>query len=308
MNRATLMSHELRPDFGPGTENWPRWARLRFPVLLRGERGTGKSRLAEEIHRASGRTGRFVARSLEAIPRGLEIAELLGHRRGAFTGAVADRAGAIAQADRGTVFLDELGRASLEAQGALLGFLDHGHLAPVGATREVACDARVVAATNANLETMVAQGSFLADLLDRFGYYVIVIRPLRDRREEILPLTRSLLERESRACGRDTPELTGEVKELLRKAPWPGNIRELVKLCQYVVGNAGLEAEIEHLPPTFLLSIGKQPPDPIEPLALRARRMLETCGGNKTEAARRLGKSRGHFYRLLHAARGAAAG
>jgi two-component system response regulator HydG len=256
--------------------------------------------LAERLHRASGRPGPFVIRSLEAIPKGLEVAELLGHCKGAFTTAVGDRDGILTQSNRGTAFLDELGRATLEAQGALLGFLDRGRLTPVGGTRELVLDVRLIAATNARLEEMVAAGGFLADLLDRFGYYVIVTKPLRERRGEILPLAHSYLSKESEAIGRRTaPALSPAVQRLMLKAPWPGNVRDLVKLCEYLVGNAGDEAVVDDLPAGFLATVGVEAKETSEPLAERARRVIAECGGNKSEAARRLGKSRQHLHRIL---------
>lgn len=295
---VSIASHGADVDLLKGP--WVRWAALRYPVLIRGERGTGKSMLAERLHRASGRSGALVSRSLAAIPKGLEVAELLGHCKGAFTTAVADRDGVLTQSNRGTAFLDELGRATVEAQATLLGFLDRGRLTPVGGARELVLDVRLIAATNADLEAMVTAGNFLADLLDRFGYYVIVTKPLRERRGEILPLARQFLETESAAVGRPTsPILSAPVQRLLLKAPWPGNVRDLVKLCEYLVGNAGDNAGVEDLPPGFLATVGVTAEPTAEPLASRARRVLAECGGNKTEAARRLGKSRGHFYRIL---------
>lgn len=179
--RASLLTPAHALLAGALPRLWVRWAQLRYPILIRGERGTGKSTLASQLHQASGRSGALVQRSLDAIPKGLEVAELVGHCKGAFTTALSDHDGILTQAHRGTAFLDELGRASLEAQSALLGLLDRGRLTPVGGVREVIVDVRVIAATNADLETMVEDGSFLADLLDRFGFYVIVMKPLRDR-------------------------------------------------------------------------------------------------------------------------------
>jgi two-component system, NtrC family, response regulator AtoC len=283
---------------------WVRWAKLRYPILIRGERGTGKSSLAERLHRASGRRGPMIYRSLEAIPKGLEVAELLGHAKGAFTTAHADRRGILEQANGGTAFLDELGRATLDAQAALLGFLDCSRLTPVGSVRELTLDVRLIAATNTDLESAVASEKFLPDLLDRFGYYVIVMTPLRERRVLILPLARRLLERECHSIGRARPpQLSAPVESLLLRAPWPGNVRELVKLCEYLVGNAGDEAQIADLPPGFLARLGLTAEPVQAPLVERARRMVVECEGNKSEAARRLGKSRGHISRLLNGER-----
>ena len=282
------------------TAPWAHWASLQYPILVCGERGTGKTELAARLHKASGRSGPFVTGSLAQVPKGMEVPELLGHSRGAFTSAVADRKGLFERAHGGTAFLDELGRASPEAQSALLGFLDHGRLTRVGGVRELILDVRLIAATNADLEAMVTEGTFLADLLDRFGYYVITLKPIRERREQILPLARSLLERESRAVGRDSsPLLSAEVQRLMVRAPWPGNLRDLVKLCEYLAGTAGDEVGVASLPPRFLATLGIETDAPEEPLAVRARRMLDVCGGNKTEAARRLRTSRQHLHRVL---------
>jgi DNA-binding NtrC family response regulator len=277
-----------------------RWASLPYPILICGERGTGKTELAARLHKASGRQGPFVTGSLAQVPKGMEVPELLGHSRGAFTSAVADRKGLFERAHSGTAFLDELGRASPEAQNALLGFLDHRRLTRVGGVCELILDVRLIAATNSDLEGMVAEGTFLADLLDRFGYYVIRLKPIRERREEILPLVRSVLERESAALGRERPPLlSAKVQRLMVRAPWPGNLRDLVKLCEYLAGTAGEEVDVASLPPRFLATLGIESDAPEEPLAVRARRVLEACGGNKTEAARRLRTSRQHLHRVL---------
>ena len=240
-------------------------------------------------------------RSLEAIPKGLEVAELLGHCRGAFTTAVADHDGILTQSNRGTAFLDELGRATLEAQAALLGFLERGRLTPVGGRRELTLDVRVIAATNADLEALVDAERFLADLRDRFGYYVIYTTPLRDRRGDIISLCLQYLQKESAAIHRPTvPTLTSAVRRLLLEAPWPGNVRDLVKVCEYLVGNARDQVEVDDLPPSFLKTLGLRADRTADSIGVRARRVVEECGGNKTEAARRLGKSRAHLYRILN--------
>ncbi|HEV8597861.1 MAG TPA: sigma 54-interacting transcriptional regulator [Gemmatimonadales bacterium] len=299
------LGHRCASDFTPASAElaarWTRWAALPYPILIRGERGTGKTALAAWIHSRSARsTGPFVNGSLAQTAKGLETGDLLGHRKGAFTNAIENRAGIFERAHGGTAFLDELGRATPEALNALLGFLDHRRVMPLGASRELVLDVRLVAATNANLEALVGEGLFPADLLDRFGYYTIEIKPLRERRAEILSLARELLDRESRAIGRDqTPILSAPVQRLLLKAPWPGNIRELVKLAEYAAGNSGESVQPDDLPAAFLASLGVAEVRPEEPLSLRAFRMVEECGGNKTLAARRLGKSRTHLHRLL---------
>jgi two-component system, NtrC family, response regulator HydG len=245
----------------------------------------------------------FVNGSMAAMAKGLELAEILGHCRGAFTTAISDRPGLLAQADRGTAFLDELGRASLEAQSALLGFLDHGRVRPIGGMRELSLDVRLILATNADLDRLVDEGTLIPDLVDRIGYHVITLKPLRERRSEILPLTRQFLERESAVIGRATPPLLPpDIGKTLQSAPWPGNIRDLVKLCEYVAGSAGDVLAWDDLPPNFRAALDHGVRND-EPFAVRALRAVEACGGNKTQAARRLGKSRGYLYRVLKESR-----
>jgi DNA-binding NtrC family response regulator len=279
---------------------WARWAALPYPILIRGERGTGKSRLAGQLHRASGRRGPFIARSLAEVPPGLAISEVIGHRRGVFTSAVTDHDGILTRAKGGTAFLDELGSAGLEAQGALLSFLDHGRVRPIGGVKDVASDARLIAATNSDLEHMVASGQFLPDLIDRFGFYVIWTRPLRDRRDDILPLVKRLLLVSCELIGRSgVPTLSREVVEALVKAPWPGNVRDVVKVSEYLAGNAGDEATLADLPPNFLPDRETSPPVDGESRAAQARRILSESNGVKSVAARRMGFSRAQFYRIL---------
>lgn len=281
---------------------WTRWAALKYPILIRGERGTGKTALAAELHRLSGREGRFVNGSFAQMQKGLELAELLGHRKGAFTGALFNRPGLLERAHGGTTFLDELGRASPEAQSALLGFLDHGRVTPIGGTQELILNTRLIAATNADIDAKAQEGLFSPDLLDRFGFYRVDLPPLRDCRDDIMRLALLFLARESRALGRVAPVIGPAVERLLLTARWRGNVRELQKLCEYVVGNAGDRLEPGDLPPAFLASVGLASTDPRamkETIGLRARRVLAECGGNRSETARRLGISRPHLYRVL---------
>ena len=303
MNKSFCEPLDFTPADAELAVRWAHWATLPYPILIRGERGTGKSALASWIHSRSRRSGPIASSSLDQVPKGLEVSELLGHCKGAFTTAIAYHAGVFERGHQGTAFLDELGRASPEAQQALLGFLDHKRVMPIGGSRELILDVRLIFATNADLEALVAENSFLVDLLDRFGYYTIVIKPLRERRAEIMPLFRQLLERESRTIGRlHAPSLSTPVQGFLLKAPWPGNIRELVKLAEYAVGNALEEVLLEDLPAAFLATLDETAARPDESLPLRALRMVEECGGNKTKAARRLGKSRTHLHRLLKSA------
>lgn len=146
---------------------------------------------------------------------------------------------------------------------------------------------------------MVAKGEFRDELLARFGDYVLRLSPLRQRRDEILPLAQLFLERESGLIGRVAPSLDSQVEALLRSAPWRYNVRGLRNVCRYLVGNAGTIALPADLPPSFLASVGREAATADEPLLHRARRVLLECGGVKSAAARRLGISRGHLYRVL---------
>lgn len=278
------------------------WAATRHAILLRGERGTGKTVLAEWIHCASGRTGRFVSLSLAQLSDGLEGDDLRGHVRGAFTGAEGSHKGAFEQAHGGTLLLDELGRSSLRTQGVLLRQLEVGRVLPQGGERDIPVDVRVIAATNSDLEAMVAAGSFLADLVDRFGYYEIRMPPLRERRGDILPMLKLFLERECADAGRPAPRISAEVARVFLKAPWPDNVRGLVKMAEYLAISDSAEIGIADLPAVFLERIGLRSDSRHESLHDRALRALAKSGGNKTETARRLSISRGHLYRVLRAA------
>ena len=198
------------------------------PVLVLGETGAGKEILVRAIHEASARRGaRFVAVNCAALPPQMVEASFFGHERGAFTGAVQSRAGIFEQAGCGSVFLDEIGELSPEGQAALLRVLEERRLTRIGAEREVAVQARVLAATHRDLEVMVQAGTFRQDLLYRLNAIALEVPPLRKRREEILPLAEHFLElaHERWQCG--VPELSPATMELLLSYEWPGNVRQL---------------------------------------------------------------------------------
>ncbi|HKT60270.1 MAG TPA: sigma-54 factor interaction domain-containing protein, partial [Gemmatimonadales bacterium] len=178
-----------------------RYAGTGYPVLILGERGTGKSVLARHIHNLSGRTGSFVRESAAAIQPNLELSYLMGHIRGSFTGADRDRVGLLESAHGGTFFLDELGLASDRVQELLLHLLDGGTIRRMGEVRDRPVDVRFIGATNANLAAMADRGAFRRDLLDRFGYLIIRLPGLAGRRDEILPLADFFLQREAARLG-----------------------------------------------------------------------------------------------------------
>jgi DNA-binding NtrC family response regulator len=279
-----------------------RYASTRYPMLILGERGTGKSVLARHIHGLSARQGAFIRESAAAIPANLELSHLAGHVRGSFTSADRDRAGLLESAHRGTFFLDELGLASHGLQEILLHLLDDASVRRLGEVRDRPVDVRFIGATNGDLAAMAHRGEFRRDLLDRFGYLTIRLPGLADRRDEILPLADLVLQREAAELGWPRPALSDSVRAAFMAAPWAGNIRELESVCRYAVLSApnGGPIEMCDLPPEFVASLGEVLQSRHEQSAAeRARDALARAGGNKAKAARLLGISRQQFYRLL---------
>ncbi|MDR3044960.1 MAG: sigma 54-interacting transcriptional regulator [Desulfovibrio sp.] len=206
-----------------------RVARVDRPVLLAGERGTGKELAAARLHYLSPRwQGPLVVLDCAALAPTLAEAELFGHEAGAFTGAATRRAGRFERADGGTLFLDEVGNIPAGVQDKLLRVVEYGMLERVGGTQPVRVDARVVAATNADLPAMVARGLFRADLLDRLSFEVLAVPPLRERGDDVILLARHFAASMSAELDLpDTPELAPAALAQLLAHPWPGNVREL---------------------------------------------------------------------------------
>jgi NtrC-family two-component system response regulator AlgB len=197
-------------------------------VLLRGENGTGKGVLARLLHATSARKDApFVVVNCPTLTEDLLASEMFGHSRGAFTGAVRDQPGRVEAAEHGTLFLDEIGELPPSLQAKLLRFLQEKQFERVGETQTRTADVRVVAATNRDLEAEVKAGRFREDLLYRLNVIDVVVPPLRDRPEDILPLARQFLVFFSRAARKPVPQLAAETERALLAYPWPGNVREL---------------------------------------------------------------------------------
>jgi len=216
-------------------------------VLITGETGTGKERVARSIHRASRRTAKpFVVVNCAAIPANLIESEFFGHERGAFTGAVSRRQGRFALADGGSIFLDEIGELPLELQPKLLRVLQEGEFEPLGSTRSVRVDVRVIAATHRDLAKWVAEERFREDLYFRLNVFPIHVPPLRERGSDTEQLASVFLHRFTRRLGKRIDPLTAEQRRLLSHYHWPGNIRELQNVIERaVLLTTGRELQLE---------------------------------------------------------------
>jgi transcriptional regulator with GAF, ATPase, and Fis domain len=284
-------------------------------VLLLGESGTGKEVVARFVHRASPRAdGPFVALNCAALPDQLLESELFGHEKGAFTGAAAAKPGQIERAARGVLLLDEVGEMSLSAQAKLLRVLQEKEFQRLGGTRVLAADVRIVAATNRDLRAAVEDRSFREDLYYRLQVFEIRLPPLRERREDILPLSEEFLAEIGRAFGRPPAGISREARERLLRYHWPGNVRELRNTLERaaILCEGGL-INAEHLslagPRTSSLplrdaprhgDVPDTPPSTAADLEAVERSMVEKAlkeaRYNKSTAARTLGLSRKQLY------------
>ncbi len=268
-----------------------RAASLPQPVLVLGESGSGKESIARIIHRASGKTGTFVALNIAAIPEGLFEAEAFGHERGAYTGANAQRLGVFREAQDGVLFLDEIGDLQPDLQVKLLRVLDSSHVRPLGARGDTKVNVRLVAATNRDLRSGCADGQFRLDLYYRLSGIVIKVPPLRERREDILLVAHAAL-RES------APQLSLSVgaAEALVLAPWDGNVRALFHAIAHASAAALSESAARiyphHLPD--LRTIAALPGEPITKDAIAAA--MARSNNVAGRAAAHLGVSRATFY------------
>ena len=225
-------------------------AELNRPVLVIGERGTGKELIAERLHRLSPRWGGpLITMNCAALPETLIEAELFGHEQGAFTGATRAREGRFEEADGGTLFLDELGTLSMAAQERLLRAVEYGEVTRIGASRPVKVDVRIVAATNAHLPSMVEQNRFRADLLDRLSFEVVTLPPLRAREGDVEVLSDYFGRRMAAEIGWESwPGFGRLAKEALERHPWPGNVRELRNVIERAVYRWSFEdGPVDHI-------------------------------------------------------------
>lgn len=288
-----------------------RAARASASVLITGESGTGKELVARALHRRSSRReGPFVAVNCSALPEGLLESELFGHTRGAFTDAKVGRSGLFTKASGGTIFLDEIGEMPLSVQPKLLRALQERVVRPVGGDRETPFDARVIAATNRNLEDAVADKIFREDLFYRINVIHIHIPPLRERASDVLLIAQHFVEHYALVTETPVVGLSVEAAEKLITYSWPGNIRELQNCIERAVSLTGeAEIQVEDLPdkiaryrPSHVLVVGDVPSELVTMEEVERRyihRVLQAVRGNKREAARVLGLNRKTLYRKL---------
>jgi two-component system response regulator HydG len=283
-------------------------------VLITGESGTGKEVLARAIHAESKRSsGPFLSINSAALPETLLESELFGHVKGSFTGAVKDKTGLFAAAADGTFFLDEIGETSLAIQAKLLRVLEEHEITPVGAVKPETVDVRLITATNANLQEMVNQGSFRADLFYRLNVFILEIPPLRERAGDIEILASHFVKRLCARMNLEIPSLSNEALEVLRAYGWPGNVRQLENILERTLMLAkGEKIGIEDLPEDILKAIDEKSPlmeNITKKLAVSPdletmekayiHYVLHQTGWNKSKAAKVLGIDLSTLYRKM---------
>lgn len=292
-------------------------APLNSTILLQGETGTGKELVARTIHKNSSRAGqRFVGFNAAAIPESLAEAELFGHSKGAFTGAITSRVGRFELAHRGTLFIDEVALMSVSLQAKLLRVLQEHEIERVGESHPIKFDARIIAATSADLPQLVKDRVFREDLFYRLNVIRVSLPPLRDRRDDIPLLARHFVEKSCRQNNLQRRTLSQEVLRTLMNHDWPGNVRELENAVEHAVAMTGSEtdirpaqlpAEIVEAKDSMLLPSMAIPEGGINLVAVLSQierglinRCLEKTGGNKRQAARLLHLSRTTLIDKLH--------
>ena len=273
-------------------------------VLIQGESGTGKELLARAIHRASSRANQpFVAINCGAIPETLLESELFGHTKGSFTGAIADQRGLFVAADKGTLFLDEIGDMPLALQVKLLRVIETREVRPIGATRSIPFDVRIISATHRDLAREKDNGTFREDLYYRLNVVTLKLPALDERPEDIALLADTFLKRLAPRYGRDKAAFTPEALELLVKAKWPGNVRQLFNVVEQSIALCPTEI----IPQTFVhqaIQVEMHEMTSFEDARKRFERdyltrILKLTRGSVTQAARLARRNRTEFYKLL---------
>jgi two-component system nitrogen regulation response regulator NtrX len=280
-------------------------------VLIYGESGTGKELVAHALHDTSTRSAEaFVEVNCAAIPEELIESELFGHRKGSFAGAHEDKVGKLQKADGGTLFLDEVGDMSLRTQAKVLRSIEEQRFEPLGAHTSIQVDARVVAATNKNLEDEIERGNFREDLFYRLNVIPFYVPPLRERIEDVSLLADHFLREFTTAYGRKPKELTPEAYAVLQDYQWPGNVRELRNLMErIVIMNPQIRVDARHIPLNPARRTSERPVERFGSLhEVRAAaerdyilKKLDEAKGNVTRTAELLGLERSNLYRKMKA-------
>ncbi|MEW6601299.1 MAG: sigma-54 dependent transcriptional regulator [Nitrospirota bacterium] len=275
-------------------------------VLLTGESGVGKGLVAKLIHYSGLRKERpFLAVNCAIFTEELLASELFGHERGAFTGAVATKQGLVEIANKGSLFLDEIAEMTPTLQAKLLKVIEDREFLRVGGTRPIKVDVRFIAATNQNINVLVSEGKFREDLYYRLNVMDIYIPPLRERKEDIIPLSTHFLEKQSKKANKKITSISSEAVEMLMAYGFPGNVRELENIIERaVILEKTSQIRPESLPQTIkLFQVETIDPNRIRNLdeisKVYAEKVLEYCEGNKSKAAELLGISRTSLWRIL---------
>jgi DNA-binding NtrC family response regulator len=320
--RRTLDAATPRGIVGDGPsirtvlETVDRVASLPTHVLITGESGTGKDLIARAVHeRGSRAKAPFVPINCAAIPEPLLESELFGHVKGAFTGATEHKEGLLKTAGEGTIFLDELGDMPLSLQAKLLRAIESREIQPVGSTRRVQIQARIVAATHRDLRELARTGKFREDLFYRLAVVEIPVAPLRDRREDIPMLANHFVAKYARELGRPVHGIARDALALLAGHDWRGNVRELSNAIERaVIFASGEQIIAADLPEPVRAAVPREPQDREPQFQVNLReataeferahilRVIEQCGGNKRKAAKLLGLGVTSLYRKLGAA------
>lgn len=279
-------------------------------VMISGESGTGKEVIARYIHESSNRNNKkFVAVNLSSLPESLIESELFGYTKGAFTGAIKDKVGYLEFADKGTLFLDEIGELPINLQVKILRFIQEGEIIPVGSTKPVKVNARIITATNKDLNHLIKEGKFREDLFYRLNVIPIYLPPLRERREDISLLAKYFLDRYSVKYNRNKIEIDKEAMDIFKSYSWPGNVRELENVLErlviynkYIIAKDSLPQNIkgeknQEDKNTVKIKIGTTTLQEAEEEIIK--KTLDFTNGDKTLAAKILDISLRSIYRKM---------